>query len=402
MKSYVAVQVGARRSYAVPSILEDAGLLEAFYTDLCGSVGWGRLISGLFPGSLRPGPIKNLAGRRLPLNLQGKTQTFFGPTLRYYLRTLLSNQDIVGEGKLWQEFEDGLARKMIRLGVGKATHVFSMSGECMPFIKFAKEKHLVIITEFFIIPTALDIIRAEREAFPELESQLSSETVEAFHSWQKQTCNLADWAIVPSERVRQAFIQNYKMDSSRCFLVPYAVHPSWLDLRNRPVRGRVLFVGSAGLRKGIHYLGMASQMLSHKNYEFRVAGSVSNAVRNHSLTQGLSFLGQVPRSEIKAEFQNADVFVLPSLAEGSAEVTYEALATGLPVITTEAAGSVIRSGIEGFIVPERNAQALAERIEELVENRNLRSRMAVAAKECAKDYTWDKYAQRLLNVFTNI
>ncbi|NEP01918.1 MAG: glycosyltransferase family 4 protein [Symploca sp. SIO2E9] len=57
-----------------------------------------------------------------------------------------------------------------------------------------------------------------------------------------------------------------------------------------------------------------------------------------------------------------------SLAEGSAGLTYEALAAGLLVITTEATGSVHRDGIEGFIIPERDSGALAARIEELLED----------------------------------
>jgi len=54
-------------------------------------------------------------------------------------------------------------------------------------------------------------------------------------------------------------------------------------------------------------------------------------------------------------------------------------------LSVEAAGSVVRDGIDGFIVPERDAEALADRIEELVENRELRDRMAAAAREHAKD-----------------
>ena len=62
---------------------------------------------------------------------------------------------------------------------------------------------------------------------------------------------------------------------------------------------------------------------------------------------------------------SADVFVFPSLFEGSAVVTYEALACGLPSIVTPSAGSVVRDGIEGFLVPESNVLALAERMEQL-------------------------------------
>jgi len=68
-------------------------------------------------------------------------------------------------------------------------------------------------------------------------------------------------------------------------------------------------------------------------------------VYRQSICRSLSFLGRVPRDRIHEEFQTADLFVLPTLAEGSAEVTYEALAAGLPVITTKSAGSVVRDGI---------------------------------------------------------
>lgn len=211
-------------------------------------------------------------------------------------------------------------------------------------------------------------------------------------------CESTDVFIVPSRFVERG-LEEFGVDKDKCYIVPYAVEDSWLRLTNHPTKGRVLFVGTAELRKGIHILGMAAQKLSHRNYEFRVAGGVSNVARQHRLTQRLNFLGRVPRSDIQQEYAQADIFVLPSLAEGSAEVTYEALAVGLPVITTESAGSVVRDEIEGFIVTERDAEALANRIEELIENRELRDRMAAAARERAKNYTWDKYAERLLSVF---
>jgi glycosyltransferase involved in cell wall biosynthesis len=88
--------------------------------------------------------------------------------------------------------------------------------------------------------------------------------------------------------------------------------------------------------------------------------------------------------------------VLPSLAEGSATVTYEALATGIPVITTAASGSVVRDGIDGFIVEERNAEALAAAIEVLVENRELRSSMSASAKRRVKQFSWEAYGERFL------
>jgi glycosyltransferase involved in cell wall biosynthesis len=104
----------------------------------------------------------------------------------------------------------------------------------------------------------------------------------------------------------------------------------------------------------------------------------------------------VPRAQIHEEFQRADVFVLPSLAEGSAEVTYEAMAARLPIVTTAAAGSVARDGVEGQIVAERDSAALATAIDEIVQNREVRERMAGAARQRARDYTWERYGERLV------
>lgn len=105
---------------------------------------------------------------------------------------------------------------------------------------------------------------------------------------------------------------------------------------------------------------------------------------------------------MRREFAGADVFVLPSLAEGSAEVTYEALACGVPVITTKAAGSVVRDGIEGRIVPERDPDAVAAAILEIVEDREKRNRMAFAARERARHYTWDRYGERLVTALRGL
>src|SRR5690606_13675779 len=89
-------------------------------------------------------------------------------------------------------------------------------------------------------------------------------------------------------------------------------------------------------------------------------------------------------------------FLLPTLSEGSAMVCYEALAAGLPVITTPNAGSVVRDGVDGFIVPIRDGLAIAERLERLATEPGLLEQMSANALETAKEYTLDKYATRLL------
>lgn len=397
MKRFIAVQTGARRNYAVPSILEKAGMLEAFYTDVCANTGLGAILDRFCPNSLRKGTFNRLLNRRVPLNFQEKVHTFDWVTLRYLAMQRLAGNDKIKQHQALTDFNQSFGQAMSYRGLGQATHIFSMFGEGTNFLEFAKKQNIKIITEIFISPLAYKIIQEEKKYFFDVESLLPNEIFQSSYCWFEQLCNLTDIFIIPSKFVEDG-LKEFGVAQDRCYVVPYGVGDSWLKLNSHPAKGRILFVGTAEVRKGIHILGIAAQKLSHYNYEFRVAGGASDVVRQHQLTQKLNFLGRVPRAEIQQEYAQADIFVLPSLAEGSAEVTYEALAAGLPVITTEAAGSVVRDGVEGFIIPEKDPEALANRIEELVENRDLRDRMAVAARERAKDYTWDKYAERLLGV----
>jgi glycosyltransferase involved in cell wall biosynthesis len=87
----------------------------------------------------------------------------------------------------------------------------------------------------------------------------------------------------------------------------------------------------------------------------------------------------------------ADVFVFPTLFEGSAVVTYEALACGLPSIVTPNAGAVVREGAEGMLVPAGDVERLAAAIERLGGDPALRAAMARAARRRALEFTWRRY-----------
>jgi starch synthase len=94
--------------------------------------------------------------------------------------------------------------------------------------------------------------------------------------------------------------------------------------------------------------------------------------------------------------------VFPSLFEGSAVVTYEALASGLPCVVTAEAGSVVRDGLEGFIVGARDVDALAARMATLGRDRELRARMAAAARARALAFDWPRYHRALVAVVNDL
>jgi glycosyltransferase involved in cell wall biosynthesis len=106
-------------------------------------------------------------------------------------------------------------------------------------------------------------------------------------------------------------------------------------------------------------------------------------------------IGAIPRNLIFSQFQWADVFFLPSVCEGSATVTYEALMSGLPVIATPNTGSVVTDGINGFIVPARDTQAMADRLRCLHRDRNLLFKMQEATQHSTEIASFEAYGRRL-------
>jgi glycosyltransferase involved in cell wall biosynthesis len=383
----------------VPVILEKAGMLERFYTDLAGNVGLGKWVVKCGPLLGFRKAASRLARRRVPDLIKAKTVSVMAGRFWHDGKTATRNGDPAVRFRQQLRQSRAFGEAAIRRGFGAATHLYSMLGECGPLLSSAKQRGLTVATEVYILLSTERILADEQRGFPEWEQAPADlELVRNGFPEQRGLLSLTDYAVCPSEVVRRDLEDSFGLATGRGVVVPYGVDASWLDLPVRPVGGRVLFVGTAGLRKGIQYLAKAAEILEGRGrgYEFRIVGEVTQRIERHSECRHLNFIGRVPHDRIQGEFARADVFVLPSLAEGSAEVTYEALAAGVPVITTEAAGSVVRHALDGWIVPGRNSAALAEAIELMVENRQLRAAISLGARARARDYTLERYGQRLV------
>ncbi|MEG4855636.1 glycosyltransferase family 4 protein [Microcoleus sp. B5-D4] len=100
-------------------------------------------------------------------------------------------------------------------------------------------------------------------------------------------------------------------------------------------------------------------------------------------------------SNIALADREADFLAFPSLEEGSPLVTYEAMANGLPVLTSPlGGGSVIRDGKDGIIVSPYDEKALVAGLQHLAGCALLRLRMSDSARERAQEFTWEKVARR--------
>jgi glycosyltransferase involved in cell wall biosynthesis len=205
---------------------------------------------------------------------------------------------------------------------------------------------------------------------------------------------LADLILVPSDHIAET-LARHGTARDRIRVVPYAadVH------RFRPLSGKIhgdsctfLFTGGICQRKGIKDLLDAWRLVRRPGWRLQLLGPLpSDPGPLTPLLEGVELLGRLPHAEVPARMAAADVFVFPSLFEGSAVVTYEALASGLPCIVTPAAGSIVRDGVEGLVVPERDPEAIALAMERLGLDPEFRARTALAARTRAEAFDWPRY-----------
>jgi glycosyltransferase involved in cell wall biosynthesis len=151
-------------------------------------------------------------------------------------------------------------------------------------------------------------------------------------------------------------------------------------------------------------LATAARILAQRKVscDIRVVGPATKYQTRDPLFRGPEYIGQVPRVSVQSEFLAADVFVLPTLSDGFALAHLEALACGIPVITTPNCGSVVRDGMDGIIVPIRDPVALANAIERIITNPDLRSRMSLSARARAREHTWERYGERLIRALSKL
>ncbi len=223
----------------------------------------------------------------------------------------------------------------------------------------------------------------------------------------------ADYILVPSDYARQSFLKRgfneekivkipFGVDSNR--FVNCLAEPATFGLKSQIVNRNkfiVLYVGEIRLGKGVQYLLEAWDKLKLRDAELWLVGEMKRDIRKVARKQEnkktIKFLGF--QKNIPGLMSRASVFAFPSLDEGSALVTYEAMAAGLPVITTPNAGSLVRDSLDGYIIPIRDSEALAERLEFFYKYPEPAKLMGERGKERIKEFTWERYGEELVKAY---
>jgi glycosyltransferase involved in cell wall biosynthesis len=220
--------------------------------------------------------------------------------------------------------------------------------------------------------------------------------------------DLADVIFAPSDYAIECLLE-HGVAAEKILKLPYGVDhlrfsPAGRS-RNDEDPFRVLYVGSIGIRKGLRYLLEAWRTLGLANAELILIGQPDDAGREilREFRGHYYWHGESPKYAVDQWFKKSDVFVLPSLSDSWGLVVTEAMATGLPVVTTLTTGAPVRDGIDGFVVPPGDASALADRIKFLYEHPDARRDMGLRGRELvARAYTWTHYRARITSAYRSI
>jgi glycosyltransferase involved in cell wall biosynthesis len=222
--------------------------------------------------------------------------------------------------------------------------------------------------------------------------------------------DLADRITVPSTFVMKSFV-SAGIRAAKLRLAPYGVDLSLFYPTAAPPENefRVLFVGSVSVRKGFRYLMEAFDKLEHKRKHLTVVGFIQPALRRRiSVLRSradISFRGPLPQPELKDIMSSSHVMVLPSVEEGLAMVQAQAMACGCPLISSENTGAadLFTDGVEGFITPIRDSDAIAQRLQTLADDPHLRNRMSAAAIARVKSIGgWNEYGDKMYRTFAEV
>nr|WP_026183026.1 glycosyltransferase family 4 protein [Methanothermococcus thermolithotrophicus] len=289
-------------------------------------------------------------------------------------------------------FEYFTVRKLNKLKNISIIHSWDYLPNIYNHVK-SKNKNMVVIQDATM---ALPNILTNKELF-DLVGKDKLETPK----YVKNSLKYIDYYVVPSDFVKKSLI-NEGINENKIFVVPFGVDINKFKPNEKDYNEsfKVAFSGNVNSRKGIRYLVQAWKELDLNDAELNIYGRVYPEVKKYlkdAEKYNIRLHGFV--NNLHEELLKNHVYAFPSLLEGSAKSIYEALACGLPVITTANSGSIVENGLDGFIIPTQDVEALKEKILFFYNNRNKIEEFGKRARKKAEQHTWENYGKRVNEIY---
>lgn len=407
----VTVHRGARDNYQVAHALRDAGMLEALVTDLYWPAD--RPLAQRLERSAPHRALRALR-QRYAEGLPGDSVvSCWGSGLYSHALNTVGSLPLLRESDAVRWCDSRLGRRAGQLATARAAALLAYSYYAHSAFTHYQGHQPKILFQLHPHPASVrTILQAERELWPDSASSLDWEWELALpeHDFARlvQEPLLAEHCLVASSFTKQTLVEN-GVAAENVHVIPYGIDLERFIARKEPSSAgrplQLLFVGRLVQRKGIKYLLETLQFLPAGSVELTVIGRPVDDLgwlRNSRVP--IRLRESVNFTELLQAYQEADVFVFPSLAEGFGHVLLEAMACGLPVISTTrtAAPDLIRDGQEGFVVAPGDSAQLALAIEEFLRHPDRVRSMGEAARQRAQLFNWPRFRKQLIEVVTAI
>jgi glycosyltransferase involved in cell wall biosynthesis len=224
----------------------------------------------------------------------------------------------------------------------------------------------------------------------------------------QKDCIEADYVVVNSDFVKRTLLEN-GFKSEKVKVIYFGVREDFIGVKKNwelPVGQppRLIFIGHFTFRKGARLLVEAIKILNEKGVEviLDVLGIVDD-IGVTDIPSNIVFHGIFLYEELINFLKTRDLYVFPTFAEGSSRAAMEAMASGLPVITTDNCGVPITHNETGIIIPINDSLYLATEIERLLNDALLRKTIGQnASKLIEESYTWELYKKNLIDFYESI
>ena len=364
---WICCQLGAREHYAVPRALHRRGELHALIADAWATPG--------SPWTLIPGASGGRLSERYSADLAGASVRDFTASLVAHEASWriqgLTGWPLAIERNNWFQRNAAAVIETIAAGAG---FVFAHSYAALEILRASKRRGLkTVLGQIDPGEAHLDTLRDVANRWPEFGPPLNAPPPEYFSNWREE-CRLADRIVVNSEWSRdcldRAGIETTKVRivplpfQSECDTAFARTYPTAFTCE-RPLR--VLFVGSVAAFKGVPSLLEALDHLGDAPVDIKFVGPLAATIPDRfAADRRVQFTGPVSRTDVMQHYRDADVLVFPSHSDGFGMAQVEALGWRLPVIASRSSGRVVTDGVNGVLLPEVSAEAIAAALREVM------------------------------------
>lgn len=401
--NWYCAQIGAREHYAVPRVLHQRGQLSALYTDF-----WAGPLTRRLSRAVRADAVRSLGARFHPDLSDAPVLSWNGLSL--WWEVLLRRRrkadaaygSYLGFIEVGRHFATRTRSLLERQSRQTGDPIFFGydTGALEPLEWCRENGFFCVVNQMDPNRVEVELVRAEEKNWPGW-SRLPVEVPEEYFQRREREWKAADRVLVNSDFCREALVEQ-GVAPEKIVVVPlcYEADPGAVGGTVRtyaPLRPlRILFLGQVIVRKGIQYLMQAARLLEQENIQFDVVGPVGiTPEAANSAPKNLVFHGRATRDQAELWYRQSDVFVLPTLSDGFALTQIEAMANGLPVVATPNCGRVVEDGVNGFVVPARNAERLAAAFMRYLQDPEMLEHQSKAALARAGQFSLTHLGQNL-------